>query len=67
MAVLIGHSESGLYPFHAALINPRAVKGLINIEAGGTCHENFGQTEEAIRVSKIRVSKILKPWYKFLS
>ncbi len=46
VAVLIGHSESGIYPFHAALINPRAVKGLINIEAGGTYHENFGQTEE---------------------
>jgi hypothetical protein len=43
--VLIGHSESGLYPFHAALINSRAVKGLINIEAGGTYHGNFAHTE----------------------
>lgn len=45
-AVLVGHSQSGLFPFHAALINPDSVKGLINIEAGGTCHENFGQTED---------------------
>lgn len=45
-AVMVGHSQSGLFPFHAALINPNAVKGLINIEAGGTCHEDFGQTED---------------------
>ena len=45
-AVLVGHSQSGLFPFHAALINPASAKGLINIEAGGTCHENFGQSED---------------------
>lgn len=45
-AVLVGHSQSGLFPFHAALINPDSVKGLINIEAGGTCHEDFGQSED---------------------
>lgn len=44
-AVLVGHSQSGLYPFHAYLLNPKSAKALINIEAGGTCHENFGQTE----------------------
>ena len=45
-AVLVGHSQSGLYPFHAALINPEHVKAVINIEAGGTCHENFGVSED---------------------
>lgn len=45
-AVLIGHSQSGLFPFHAALINPDAVKGIVSIEPGGTCHEDFGQSEE---------------------
>lgn len=44
-AVLVGHSESGVFPFHAALINPNAVKAVVNIEAGGTCHENFGVSE----------------------
>lgn len=44
-AVLIGHSQSGLYPLHAAVIDPEAAKGLISIEPGGTCHEDFGQTE----------------------
>jgi len=45
-AVLIGHSQSGLYPFHAAVLNPDYVKGVINIEAGGTCHEDFGVSED---------------------
>jgi len=44
-AVLVGHSQSGLYPFHAYRLNPKSAKALINIEAGGTCHENFGETE----------------------
>ena len=44
-AVLVGHSQSGLFPFHAAVLNPDHVKGVINIEAGGTCHENFGVSE----------------------
>jgi hypothetical protein len=44
-AVLVGHSQSGLFPFHAAVLNPDDVKGVINIEAGGTCHENFGISE----------------------
>lgn len=47
-AVLIGHSQSGLFPFHAALINPDAVKGIVSIEPGGTCHEDFGQSEEGV-------------------
>lgn len=45
-AVLVGHSQSGIFPMHAAAINPEAVKGIVSIEPGGTCHENFGQSEE---------------------
>lgn len=45
-AVLIGHSQSGLYPLHAALINPDAVRGIVSIEPFGTCHQDFGQSEE---------------------
>lgn len=43
--VLIGHSQSGLFPLHAALMNPDAVKGIVAIEPGGTCHEDFGARE----------------------
>ena len=45
-AVLVGHSQSGIFPFHAALLNPEAVKAVVSIEPGGTCHEDFGQTED---------------------
>jgi pimeloyl-ACP methyl ester carboxylesterase len=45
-AVLVGHSQSGLFPLHAALLDPDAVKGVVSIEPGGTCHEDFGQTED---------------------
>jgi pimeloyl-ACP methyl ester carboxylesterase len=34
-AVIIGHSESGLYPIEAALVNSSGTKGLIDIEPGG--------------------------------
>jgi pimeloyl-ACP methyl ester carboxylesterase len=33
--VLVGHSESGLYPEQAALINRAGIKGLISLEPGG--------------------------------
>jgi pimeloyl-ACP methyl ester carboxylesterase len=32
-AILMGHSESGFFPEHAALIDPKGIKGLISIEA----------------------------------
>jgi pimeloyl-ACP methyl ester carboxylesterase len=31
-AVLMGHSQSGFFPLHAALINPKGVRGLISVE-----------------------------------
>jgi pimeloyl-ACP methyl ester carboxylesterase len=34
-AVIIGHSESGLFPLQAALVNSSGTKGLIDIEPGG--------------------------------
>lgn len=34
-AVVMGHSESGTFPFDAALTDPAGTKGLIDIESGG--------------------------------
>jgi hypothetical protein len=31
--ILMGHSESGFFPEHAALVDPRGTKGIISIEA----------------------------------
>jgi pimeloyl-ACP methyl ester carboxylesterase len=31
-AILMGHSESGFFPEHAALIDPRGIRGIISIE-----------------------------------
>jgi pimeloyl-ACP methyl ester carboxylesterase len=33
-AVLMGHSQSGSFPLEAALLNPRAAKGLVLVEPG---------------------------------
>jgi pimeloyl-ACP methyl ester carboxylesterase len=32
--VLVGHSESGFFPEHAALIDPQGIRGMITIETG---------------------------------
>jgi pimeloyl-ACP methyl ester carboxylesterase len=45
-AVLLGHSQSGLYPLEAALLEPEAVKGTVNIEPGGCNNEVY--TDEQI-------------------
>jgi pimeloyl-ACP methyl ester carboxylesterase len=37
-AVVMGHSQGGLFPLHAALANPAGVKQMVLIEPG-TCHE----------------------------
>ena len=37
-AVVMGHSESGLFPLHAALADPAGVDKMVLIEPG-TCHE----------------------------
>jgi pimeloyl-ACP methyl ester carboxylesterase len=41
-AVLMGHSQSGFFPLHAALINPKGIRGLISVEH--TC-DTFTQDE----------------------
>ena len=33
-AVLMGHSQSGVFPLQAALLNPSAMKGLVLVEPG---------------------------------
>lgn len=37
-AIIMGHSEGGLFPLHAALADPAAVDRMVLIEPG-TCHE----------------------------
>ena len=46
-AVLMGHSESFLFPERAALINPTAVKGIISLESGVACGTPLTQAERA--------------------
>jgi pimeloyl-ACP methyl ester carboxylesterase len=45
-AVIMGHSESGLYPIQAALVNSSGTRGLIDIEPGG-CNST-GWTDQQI-------------------
>jgi hypothetical protein len=45
-AVIMGHSESGLYPIQAALHNPAGIRGLVDIEPGG-CNAT-GWTDQQI-------------------
>lgn len=44
-AVLIGHSESFMFPERAALLNPAAVKGIISLESGYACNTTFTPAE----------------------
>jgi len=45
-AVLMGHSQSGPFPFAAALLNPSVAKGLVLVEPG-RCPTNY--TDEQIK------------------
>jgi pimeloyl-ACP methyl ester carboxylesterase len=45
-AVLMGHSQSGVFPLQAALLNPTATKGLVLLEPG-SCPANY--TEDQIK------------------
>jgi hypothetical protein len=51
-AVLIGHSESFMFPERAALIDPKVVKGIISLESGYACAAPFKQ-EELATLAKI--------------
>lgn len=46
-AVLMGHSESFMFPERAALINPRDVKGIVSLESGYACDTSFTPQERA--------------------
>lgn len=51
-AVVMGHSESGLFPLHAALANPASVDKIVLIEPG-TCHEmDWTADHMAVFISK---------------
>jgi pimeloyl-ACP methyl ester carboxylesterase len=45
-AVLMGHSQSGVFPLQAALLNPTAMKGLVLVEPG-SCPATF--TDDQIK------------------
>ena len=47
-AVLMGHSESFMFPERAALLDPAAVKGIISLESGYACATAFSDQEKAV-------------------
>ncbi|MGA3403426.1 MAG: hypothetical protein ABSC95_29785 [Acetobacteraceae bacterium] len=46
-AVLMGHSETFMFPERAALLNPTSVKGIVSLESGYACATSFTQPERA--------------------
>jgi pimeloyl-ACP methyl ester carboxylesterase len=46
-AIILGHSQSFMFPERAALLNPGAVKGIISLESGYACSSQFTQQEQA--------------------
>ena len=44
-AVLVGHSESFMFPERAALVDPTAVKGIISLESSASCAISFTDQE----------------------
>jgi pimeloyl-ACP methyl ester carboxylesterase len=44
-AVLIGHSESFLFPEQAALLDAAGVRGIISLESGYACQKSFSRAE----------------------
>lgn len=47
-AVLIGHSQSMMFPEQAALIDSKAVKGIISLESGYSCQTQYSDAQRAI-------------------
>jgi pimeloyl-ACP methyl ester carboxylesterase len=47
-AVLIGHSQSMMFPEQAALIDPAAVKGIISLESGYSCQTQYTDEQRTI-------------------
>ncbi len=46
-AILMGHSESFMFPERAALLQPTAVKGIVSLESGYACATTFTQPERS--------------------
>ena len=46
-AVLMGHSESFMFPERAALVDPADVKGVISLESGYACATTFTDEQRA--------------------
>lgn len=46
-AVVMGHSESFMFPERAALLDPGAVKGIISLESGYACATPYTPQEQA--------------------
>jgi len=53
-AVLIGHSQSGLFPFEAVLLDAEGIRGAVAIEPGG-CKSGTYSDEQMTRLSKIPI------------
>ena len=53
-AVIIGHSESGLFPLEATLINPKGTKGSVVMEPG-TCKSNVYTDLEIAKLAKVPI------------
>lgn len=53
-AILMGHSQSGQYPFETALLNPEGIKALIAIEPGG-CKSKDYSAEQIDKLAKFPI------------
>ena len=53
-AVMLGHSQSFMFPERTALLDPNAVKGIISLESGYACDAPFTE-QELLRLAKIPV------------
>ena len=47
-AVVMGHSESFMFPEQAALVDPAAVKGIISLESGYACATPYTPEQQAV-------------------
>jgi pimeloyl-ACP methyl ester carboxylesterase len=53
-AVLLGHSQSFMFPEQAALLNPSGVKGIISLESGYACETSFTK-QQRLNLAKIPI------------
>lgn len=53
-AVLIGHSQSGPFPFETALLNPQGIKALVAIEPGG-CNSGGYSREQIAKLARFPI------------